>query len=65
MLKNKPGFNKYGKGDNGVYFKTKEKLIVAMENAKKLRLHNEKIKSINPATDFDLLIQDILLLKEK
>lgn len=55
-LKTKPGFAKYAKGGRGVYSQLKNKLNTALENADRLRRHNEAMNSSNPATDVDKLI---------
>lgn len=65
VLKTKPGFAKYTKGDKGVYTLLKDKLDMALGHAARLRQHNKEIRSINPATDVDRLIQEIRALEKK
>lgn len=62
-LKNKPGFAKYGKGQNGVYGQLKDRLTDALTHAERLRKHGVDTGSINPATDVDELVKGILALK--
>lgn len=61
-LKTKQGFDKYGKGQKGVYGQLKTKLANALNNAERLRTHNAKMDSINPATDVDILVKAIQAL---
>jgi hypothetical protein len=62
-LKAKPGFAKYGKGQNGVYGQLKDKLTDALTHAERLRNHGVATGSINPATEVDELVKGILALK--
>lgn len=62
MLKNKPGFAKYGKGQKGIYAQLKDKLDKAFRHAGQLRKHGAKTGSINPATDIDKLVLAIRAL---
>lgn len=61
-LKTKPGFATYGKGQQGVYVQLKAKLEDALTHAERLRTHNAKMDSINPATDVDILVKAIQAL---
>ena len=63
-MKTKPGFAKYGKGQNGVYGQVKDRLTDALAYAERLRKHGEATGSINPATDVDVLVKTILALKD-
>ncbi len=61
MLRKKPGFNKYGKGNEGIYTQLKAKIDSALDHAKQLRKQHTITLSINPATDVDRLV---LVLQE-
>lgn len=63
-LKAKPGFEKYGKGQAGIYGKLKEKLADALAHAERLRKHGRTSRSINPATDVDELVKAIQALSK-
>ncbi len=65
VLKTKPGFAKYGKGQKGVYAQLKDKLPDALTHAKRLRRHASATGSINPATDVDDLVTAIQALATK
>lgn len=56
VLKTKPGFGKYGKGQKGIYAQLKGKLEDALDNADQLRRHCAATGSVNPATDIDKLV---------
>jgi RloB-like protein len=56
MLKTKPGFGKYGKGQKGIYAQLKDKLENALSHAEQLRKHGAATGSVNPATDIDKLV---------
>lgn len=60
-LKTKPGFEKYGKGQKGIYAQLQGKLHDALANADQLRRHGAVTGSINPSTDVDKLV---LMLKK-
>ena len=60
-LKTKPGFEKYGKGQKGIYALLQGKLNDALDNADQLRRQSEVTGSINPSTDVDKLV---LMLKK-
>ncbi|MYN13894.1 RloB domain-containing protein [Pusillimonas sp. TS35] len=62
VLRTMPGFEKYGKGQKGVYGKLKEKLANAFIHAERLRRQGATIGSINPATNVDELIRAIQAL---
>jgi hypothetical protein len=64
-LKDIPGFEKYGKGKQGVYGSIKGKLADALTNADRLRRHGEATGSINPATDVDKLVKKLQALAAK
>lgn len=55
-LKTKPGFEKYGKGQKGIYAQLQGKLHEALDNADQLRRHCAVTGSINPSTDVDKLV---------
>ena len=55
-LKAKSGFEKYSKGQTGIYTHLKEKLADAINHATQLRKHCQATGSINPATEIDQLI---------
>lgn len=60
-LKTKPGFEKYGKGQKGIYAQLQGKLHDALDNTDQLRRHCAVTGSINPSTDVDKLV---LMLKK-
>lgn len=64
-LKSKPGFEKYGKGQKGVYAQLTNKLPDALSNAERLRKHCKATGSVNPVTDVDTLVKEIQALKAK
>lgn len=64
-LKSKPGFEKYGKGQKGVYVQLMDKLPDALSNAERLRKHCKATGSVNPATDVDTLVKAIQALAAK
>lgn len=64
-LRKKPGFAKYGKGQNGIYGQLKDKLVDALTHATQLRRHGAATGSINPATDVDALVKAIQALAGK
>jgi len=55
-LKTKPDFDKYGKGQKGIYQMVKDKLVDALRYADQLRKHGVATGSVNPATNIDQLI---------
>jgi hypothetical protein len=55
-LKAKSGFEKYSKGQTGIYTHLKDKLADAINHATQLRKHCQATGSINPATEIDELI---------
>lgn len=55
-LKTKPGFNKYGKGQSGVYSVLKDSLDIAIDAALRLRAQSELTGSVNPLTEVDILV---------
>ncbi len=62
----------YTKGSDDVYLKTKHLLDSAITHAERIRTHqnnsapiNSSIYDLNPYTDFDLLIKQIIELQEK
>ncbi|MBP6652732.1 MAG: RloB domain-containing protein [Xylophilus sp.] len=61
-LKTKQGFDKYGKGQKGVYGQLKTKLANALNNAERLRKQGLNTGSVNPATDVDILVKAIQAL---
>lgn len=61
-LKEKPGFDKYGKGQKGIYALLKDKLGDAITHAEQLRNHGAATGSVNPATDVDQLVLAIQAL---
>ena len=63
VLKTKPGFGKYGKGQKGICGLLKDKLDDALKNAEKLRRHCAATESVNPATDIDKLVLELLKLR--
>lgn len=62
VLKTKPGFAKYGKGQKGIYGQLKDKLNDALTYAERLRNHGAATRSLNPATDVDRLVLAIQAL---
>ena len=56
VLKTKPDFGKYGKGQKGIYALVKDKLDDALKYADRLRKHGVATGSVNPATEIDKLI---------
>jgi len=62
MLKTKPCFDKYGKGQTGIYVALKDKLSDALNHAEQLRKYGEATDSVNPATDIDKLVLAIQAL---
>ena len=65
VLRAIPGFEKYGKGQKGVYGRTKGKLADALTNAERLRRQGAVTGSINPATDVDNLVKKLQALRAK
>jgi hypothetical protein len=65
VLKTKPGFAKYGKGQKGIYGQLKDKLADAITHAERLRKRGAATGSINPATDVDGLVKAIQALAGK
>lgn len=61
-LKTKPGFAKYGKGQQGVYGQLKASLANALTYAARLRAHGVQTGSVNPATEMDTLVKAIQAL---
>jgi hypothetical protein len=59
MLKTKPGFRKYGKGQKGIYNQLKGDLDDALVYAEQLRKHCAATGSTNPATDIDKLVLEL------
>ena len=59
VLKTKPGFEKYGKGQKGIYGQLKDKLTDALTHAEQLRRHCDATGSVNPTTDVDVLVRAI------
>jgi hypothetical protein len=64
-LKTKPGFRKYGKGQKGIYSQLKDTLGDALGHADQLRNHCSATGSINPATDIDMLVLELLKLRKR
>lgn len=62
-LKAKPGCGRYGKGTKGIYAQLKGTLDDALNHAEQLRKHGLATGSVNPATDFDLLVLALRALK--
>jgi hypothetical protein len=58
-LKTKQGFDKYGKGQKGIYAMLKDRLPDALIYAEQLRRHGAATGSINPATEIDKLVADL------
>ncbi|MCF8211177.1 MAG: RloB family protein [Rhodoferax sp.] len=65
VLKTKPGFAIYGKGQKGIYDQLKGKLSQALTHAERLRKHGAATGSINPATDVDVLVTAMQALAAK
>jgi hypothetical protein len=61
-LRAKPGFEKYGKGQRGIYSQLANKLDDAITNAARLRTHCADTGSVNPATEVDELVRAIRAL---
>ncbi len=61
-LRAKPGFEKYGKGQKGIYSQLANKLDDAITNAARLRAHCAGTGSVNPATEVDELVRAIRAL---
>jgi len=55
-IKTKPDFDKYGKGQKGIYQMVKDKHVDALRYADQLRKHGVATGSVNPATNIDQLI---------
>lgn len=64
-LKSKPGFEKYGKGQKGVYAQLMDKLSDALSYAERLHKHCKATGSVNPATDVDTLVMALQALVAK
>jgi hypothetical protein len=59
-LRKKPGFDRYGKGQKGIYAKLKGKpLADALSHAAALRVRCKETGSSNPATDVDTLVLEL------
>lgn len=61
-LKAKPGFDKYGKGQKGIYALLKDKMGEALTHAAQLRKHGAAAGSVNPSTELDQLVLAIQAL---
>jgi hypothetical protein len=61
-LKKKSGFAAYDKGTQGIYAQLKPKLPDAIKHAQKLREESIKNRTMNPATNVDILVLDIQAL---
>ncbi|MBC3875518.1 RloB family protein [Undibacterium flavidum] len=61
-LKKKPGFAAYDKGTQGIYKQLKPKLPDAIKHAQKLREESIKNRTMNPATNVNILVLDIQAL---
>lgn len=61
-LKKKSGFAAYDKGKQGIYAQLKPKLPDAIKHAQKLREESIKNRTMNPATNVDILVLDIQAL---
>lgn len=64
-LKQKHGFENYGKGHRDVYEKLKDKLPFALKNVECLRQSNLQNNSVNPSTDVDFLVRALQDIVEK
>jgi RloB-like protein len=64
-LKTKPSFNKYGKGQRGVYSVLKDSLDIAIEAAQRLRTQSAATGSVNPLTEVDILVSALRALAGK
>lgn len=62
-LKTKPGFDQYGKGMKGVYDLLKNKHGDAITHAQRLREYCEATGTINPTTEVDRLVCEIIKIK--
>ncbi|MFI0545598.1 MAG: RloB family protein [Brachymonas sp.] len=62
-LKTKPGFERYGKGQKGIYTQLKDQLQKALDHAQRLRVDGAATGSTNPATNFDELVKEIQSLR--
>jgi hypothetical protein len=56
VLKTKPGFAKYSKGQNGIYGLLKNNTSKAITHAKRGRRNAEKTGQISPLTNVDVLV---------
>jgi RloB-like protein len=56
VLKTKPGFAKYSKGQNGIYGLVKNSTSKAITHAKRGRRNAEKTGQISPLTNVDVLV---------
>ena len=65
VLRARPGFTKYGKGQQGTYTLLQDKLVTAIEGARRVRIAAHETGSINPLTNFDELIDAIQSLVAK
>lgn len=65
VLKTKPGFAKYSKGQKGVYRQLKAKMTDALTHAERLRMQGVATGSIDPATNVDVLVKAIQALAAK
>lgn len=65
VLKTKPDFKKYGKGQHGVYKLLKDQTATAITGAKRARKNLEKTGQANPSTQVDILVEALQLLGKK
>ena len=65
VLRKKPGFEKYGKGQQGIYGQLKDKLYNAISYAERLRVDGLAAGIVNPSTNVDELIKSIQALASK
>lgn len=62
LLKTKPGFTKYSKGQNGIYSQVKDNTGKAITHAKRGRKNAEKTGQISPLTNVDVLVTELRAL---
>lgn len=61
-LKKKGRIPGYSKGDQNIFAITKDKLDLAIQNAKQLQQHNKATNSINPSTNIHELVEYLVEL---
>lgn len=62
VLRTKPGFKKYDKGQHGIYGLLKDKTSIAVKGAKQVRRNATKTGQDDPSTQIDILVEALQLL---